>query len=158
MCPQTTAAAQSFFIAMSLNPCVQRKAQDELDRVVGPHRLPEFSDHDNLIYIQAVVLESMRWMTVAPIGVPHCVTRDDEYKGYHIPKDTTVLPVSTTLSGGGLDLNNIILFRIFGENIDPNLLQISSKYGFCTGLCSTIRTTTPNRNASIQTGSLETGR
>ncbi|KAK7677340.1 hypothetical protein QCA50_019670 [Cerrena zonata] len=47
----TTSAAQSFLIAMSLYPGVQRKAQEELDRVIGPNRLPEFSDYDDLVYI-----------------------------------------------------------------------------------------------------------
>ncbi|KAK7687641.1 hypothetical protein QCA50_008856 [Cerrena zonata] len=87
----TTAAAQSFFIAMSLYPDVQRKAQQELDRIVGPDRLPDFDDYDNLIYIQAVALECMRWMPVAPIGMAHSVIRDDEYKGLFIPKGTMII-------------------------------------------------------------------
>ncbi|KAK7692340.1 hypothetical protein QCA50_003965 [Cerrena zonata] len=86
----TTIAAQAFFVAMSLYPDVQRKAQEELDRVVGPHRLPEFDDYDNLIYIQAIALESMRWIPVIPLGVPHSVIRDDEYRGYLIPKGATI--------------------------------------------------------------------
>lgn len=79
---------------MSLHPDVQRKAQDELDQVVGPKRLPEFDDHDSLVYIQATQLEAMRWMPVTPIGLPHRVLRDDEYKGYLIPKGTIVSVVS----------------------------------------------------------------
>ncbi|KAK7692903.1 hypothetical protein QCA50_004539 [Cerrena zonata] len=87
----TTGAAQTFFIAMSLFPHVQRKAQEELDRVVGPNRLPDFDDYDNLVYIQAVALESMRWIPVTPIGVPHALTRDDEYRGFVIPKGTMII-------------------------------------------------------------------
>lgn len=79
---------------MSLYPDVQRRAQEELDHVVGPHRLPDFEDYDNLVYIQAVTLESMQWMPVTPIGVPHRVIRDDEYRGFHIPRDTMVIAVS----------------------------------------------------------------
>lgn len=78
---------------MSLYPDVQRKAQDELDRVVGSDRLPNFEDHDSLIYIQAIVLETMRWMPVAPMAIPHSVTRDDEYKGMFIPQGSTVIAV-----------------------------------------------------------------
>lgn len=84
-------------MAMSLFPHVQRKAQEELDRVVGPSRLPEFDDFDNLVYIQAVILESLRWMPVLPMGIPHALIRDDEYKGCFIPKGTMVIAVSTTL-------------------------------------------------------------
>ncbi|KAK7678456.1 hypothetical protein QCA50_018516 [Cerrena zonata] len=86
----TTSAGQSFLIAMSLYPDVQRNAQEELDRVVGPNRLPDFRDYDELVYVRAVVLEAMRWMSVAPLGIAHRVTRDDEYRGCLIPKGTIV--------------------------------------------------------------------
>ena len=81
---------------MSLYPEVQKKAQEELDRVVGPDRLPEFGDSDDLVYIQGIILEAMRWMVVLPLGVSHRVIADDEYMGYFIPKGTTVIPVRNT--------------------------------------------------------------
>ena len=79
---------------MSLFPDVQQKAQEELDQIVGSDRLPDFSDYDDLLYTQAVSLEAMRWMVVVPLGVSHRVTRDDEYRGYFVPKGTTVIAVS----------------------------------------------------------------
>ncbi|KAK7681339.1 hypothetical protein QCA50_015430 [Cerrena zonata] len=87
----TTSAAQSFMIAMSLYPDIQRKAQEELYRVVGPDRLPDFDDHDDLVYIQAIALEAMRWMVVLPLGVYHRVMTDDIYNGSLIPKGSTVI-------------------------------------------------------------------
>lgn len=39
---------------MTLYPEVQKKAQEELDRVVGHERLPEFQDRDNLPYLNAL--------------------------------------------------------------------------------------------------------
>lgn len=81
---------------MALYPEVQRKAQAELDARVGPDRLPDFSDYDNLIYIRAVALEAMRWMPAVPLGLPHIVSADDEYMGYRIPKGTIILSVSTS--------------------------------------------------------------
>ena len=89
---------------MSLHPEVQRKAQEELDRVVGPGRLPDFDDYDNLIYVRAIYLECMRWVPVTPMGVPHTLTRDDEYKGFFIPKGTTIIAVSGTNKRHGLML------------------------------------------------------
>ncbi|KAK7677689.1 hypothetical protein QCA50_019380 [Cerrena zonata] len=77
---------------MSLYPDVQRKAQEELDNVVGSSRLPDFGDHDGLVYIQAIALEAMRWMVVTPLGGTHRVTADDEYRGFFIPKGTSVMP------------------------------------------------------------------
>lgn len=78
---------------MSLYPDVQRKAQEELDRVVGPNRLPEFSDYDDLIYIQAIILESIRWMPALPLAFPHRATQDGEFRGFLIPKGATIFAV-----------------------------------------------------------------
>lgn len=79
-------------------PEVQRKAQTELDRVIGPDRLPQFEDEKDLPYIRAVTLETLRWMPVAPFGVPHALTEDDVYNGYHIPKGSLIVPVSIRCS------------------------------------------------------------
>lgn len=80
---------------MSLYADVQRKAQEELDRVVGRKRLPDFDDYNELLYIKAILLETTRWMVVVPLSLPHRVIRDDEYNGYIIPKGTVVNPVSS---------------------------------------------------------------
>ena len=52
---------------MSLFPEVQRKAQAEINAVVGNGRIPEFSDQDALPYVNAVIKEVMRWNLVAPL-------------------------------------------------------------------------------------------
>ena len=54
---------------MALYPEVQKKAQEELDNVIGNDRLPEFSDRDSLPYINAVVKELLRWNPVLPLGI-----------------------------------------------------------------------------------------
>ncbi|KAJ8701208.1 hypothetical protein PTI98_000021 [Pleurotus ostreatus] len=36
------------------------------------------------------MLEAIRWQSVFPLGVAHRLTMDDEYKGYLIPKGSTV--------------------------------------------------------------------
>lgn len=84
-------------LAMGMYPDVQHKAQAELDRVVGPNRLPEFSDLESLVYIKAIALETMRWLPVTPFGVPHVLMTEDEYNGYRIPKDATILVVSKVI-------------------------------------------------------------
>jgi cytochrome P450 len=87
----TTIAFEVFTLAALLHPNPVQKAQAELDRVVGPDRLPNFGDKDNLPYIHAFANEVLRWRPVAAGGVPHAVTEDDEYMGYHIPKGATVI-------------------------------------------------------------------
>lgn len=84
-------ALQSLFLAVALYPNVQDKAQKELDRVIG-NRLPVFSDRYQLPYIDCICYELLRWNPVTPLGLAHHVSEDDEYRGYIIPKGTTVFP------------------------------------------------------------------
>jgi len=68
------------------------RAQAELDRVVGSHRLPTFDDLESLEYLRAIVAETLRWRPVAVLGgTPHATTADDVYKGMFIPKGSTVI-------------------------------------------------------------------
>ena len=76
---------------MTLFPEVQLKAQEEIDRIVGTKRLPNFEDRANLPYVDAIVKEVLRWHPVAPIGVPHMTTEDDIFNGYLIPKGALIL-------------------------------------------------------------------
>ena len=82
---------RAFFLAMTLYPDEQKKAQAELDLVVGSGRLPEFSDRPSLPFVNALIKELLRWHVATPIGLPHRVTSDDTYRGYHIPGGSTVI-------------------------------------------------------------------
>ncbi|KAJ3552999.1 hypothetical protein NM688_g3851 [Phlebia brevispora] len=86
-----TATTSYFLLAVAMFPEVQKKAQQELDKVIGPDRLPSAEDLDELPYIQAVFMEALRWIPVVPINVPHRSLEDDEYNGFYIPAGTTVL-------------------------------------------------------------------
>ncbi|TFK92043.1 cytochrome P450 [Polyporus arcularius HHB13444] len=80
----------SFFMAMAMFPEVQKKAQAELDAVVGPDRLPEMSDRESLPYMNALVKEALRWQNVVPLGLVHRSMADDEYNGYFLPEGTLI--------------------------------------------------------------------
>ncbi|KAI1745050.1 cytochrome protein [Xylaria scruposa] len=82
----------SFFFAMILFPEVQRKAQEEIDQVIGNSRLPTYSDKESLPYINAVLTEAWRWHTVVPMALPHVTTSEDVVNGYFIPKGSLVIP------------------------------------------------------------------
>lgn len=87
----TTMALEVFTLAMVLYPEVMKKAQAELDTVVGGTRLPTFEDKDSLPYVSGIIKETLRWRPVSAGGIPHAVIQDDEYKGYHIPAGSTVI-------------------------------------------------------------------
>ena len=72
-------------------PDVQKRAQAELDSVVGRARIPTFSDFERLPYIRAMVKEMLRWRPASPLGLPHLSSEDDWYNGMFIPKGTMII-------------------------------------------------------------------
>ncbi|KAF1979833.1 cytochrome P450 [Bimuria novae-zelandiae CBS 107.79] len=84
--------SDAFFLSMSIFPEVQRMAQEELDRVVGTRRLPTFGDREQLPYINALVMEALRWHPIAPMGLPHTSDSEDTIDGQRIPKGSLILP------------------------------------------------------------------
>jgi len=82
----------TFFLAMLKHPDVQKRGQEELNRVIGLNRLPVLSDRDSLPYVRAICSEILRWEVITPFALPHYLTADDEYMGFHIPAGTRVLP------------------------------------------------------------------
>jgi hypothetical protein len=108
---QTVSVIYALFIVLTIFPEVQKKAQKEVDRVIGAERLPVLRDRADLPYIDAVVKELLRWNSVLPAGIrssgatsintlrsyllrpglPHRLMEDDEYNGLFIPAGTTVI-------------------------------------------------------------------
>jgi len=68
----TASANSSFFLLMSLHPEIQRKAQEEIDRVIGHDRLPNAQDRKDLPYVNAIMREVMRLNPVVPLGEDQC--------------------------------------------------------------------------------------
>ncbi|KAG6847557.1 hypothetical protein H0H93_007398, partial [Arthromyces matolae] len=89
---ETASSTLSFFLlAMVLFPECQALAREEIDSVIGRHRLPEFEDREKLPYLECVLQEVIRWNHAVPTGVPHRTLEDDVYRGMFIPKDSTVI-------------------------------------------------------------------
>jgi cytochrome P450 len=75
-----------FFMAMILYPETMRKAQAEIDAIVGSdgETMPSFQHLKALPYTVALTKEVFRWMPAAPGGFPHYSDEDDEYKGFQV--------------------------------------------------------------------------
>ncbi|EGN98959.1 hypothetical protein SERLA73DRAFT_181707 [Serpula lacrymans var. lacrymans S7.3] len=86
----TVSANYAFFLAMTLYPDVQKKAQAELDVVIGKDRLPTYADRGSLPYVEALFKEILRWNIVAPLTIRRA-SKDDVCGGYFIPKDAHVI-------------------------------------------------------------------
>ena len=64
---QSNSVILSFLLMMVVNPEVQKKAQAQIDTVVGGNRLPMIEDRASLPYIDAVLRETLRYSSVVPL-------------------------------------------------------------------------------------------
>ncbi|KIJ37779.1 hypothetical protein M422DRAFT_781573 [Sphaerobolus stellatus SS14] len=78
------------FYIMARYPEIQRIAQEEIDTVIGSHRLATIQDRESLPYIGYLIKELFRFNAVAHL-VPHSLDEDDIYEGYIIPRGTWVI-------------------------------------------------------------------
>lgn len=62
----------AFVLLMAMYPEVQERAQAELDRVVGFGQIPNFEDRSRLVYIEALIREVFRWISVLRLGGCSC--------------------------------------------------------------------------------------
>ncbi|KAI0705960.1 cytochrome P450 [Cerioporus squamosus] len=88
----TVTVTSNFMLAMVLHPEVFRRAQQEVDSIIGRSRLPDFDDRPNMPYLDCVLSEVLRWRCPVPLGIPHNTVVADGYRGYHIPGNTMVIP------------------------------------------------------------------
>jgi cytochrome P450 len=72
-------------------PEVQRRAQAEIDAIVGRDRLPTFADAPRLPYVLAIIREILRYRPTIPFLIPHAATEEDWYEGMYIPKGTVCI-------------------------------------------------------------------
>lgn len=127
-----------FLLAMLHHPNAMKKAQAELDAVVGSERMPEFDDKAHLPYVNALISEVTRWRPVAVLGgAPHATTTDDYYEGMFIPKGSTVFANVYAIMRDPEVFPNPDAFlpeRFLGVT-DPRLQNFEIPFGFGRRIC-----------------------
>ncbi|ESK98378.1 cytochrome p450 [Moniliophthora roreri MCA 2997] len=87
----TASTVQSFILFMISHPHVLKKLREEIDSVVGDGRMPTFENLGTLPYLIACIKETLRRRPPAALGIPHSCDSVDNYSGYLIPKNSTVI-------------------------------------------------------------------
>lgn len=88
----TTTVMLTWMLSLLLNNNhVLKKAQEELWTHVGGNRQVNNSDIKNLLYLQAIVKETLRLYPAAFLGGPRAFSKDCTIAGYHVPKGTWLL-------------------------------------------------------------------
>lgn len=94
----TAIALNTLALYLVANPQIQDTAHAELLHVVGPDRLPTFSDMGNLPYIRACVKEVLRINPMLIPGVQHFTDADITYQNHVIPKGTVLVTNTSFLN------------------------------------------------------------
>ncbi|XP_030538007.1 cytochrome P450 81Q32-like [Rhodamnia argentea] len=88
----TSSVTMEWALSLLLNhPDVMKKAQAELDDVVGPDRLPDEADIQKLPCLQNIINEALRLFPPAPLLVPHESFEDCTIGGFDVPQGTMIL-------------------------------------------------------------------
>ncbi|EEF52317.1 cytochrome P450 81Q32 [Ricinus communis] len=90
----TDTSAATMEWAMSLlvnNPEALKKAQTEIDSVIGHDRLINESDTSKLPYLNCIINEVMRMYPAGPLLVPHESSEECFIGGYRVPAGTMLL-------------------------------------------------------------------
>lgn len=88
----TSAGTMEWVMALLINhPQVLKKAQNEIDKVIGNDRLVDESDIPNLPYLRCIINETLRLYPAGPLLVPHEASEDCVVGGYNIPKGTMLI-------------------------------------------------------------------
>ncbi|OCT83136.1 cytochrome P450 2D19 [Xenopus laevis] len=93
----TTTTLRWGLLYMLQYPDVQRKAQEEIDQVIGRSRKPTMADVLQMPYMNAVIHEIQRCADIVPLSVPHMTYRNTEVKGFSIPKGVVVFPILSSV-------------------------------------------------------------
>ncbi|KAJ7607937.1 cytochrome P450 [Roridomyces roridus] len=135
----TVSALNTFILAMLANPEAQKKAQAEIDSVVKRGHLPDFDDEPSLPYVKALFMEVLRWQPVTPIGIPHFVSIEDEYRGYKIPENSIVMANTWAILHDEVVYPDPYAFKperfLLDGKLNPSVQWPDAAFGFGRRIC-----------------------
>uniref|UniRef100_A0A7M4FJI5 Cytochrome P450 2K1-like n=1 Tax=Crocodylus porosus TaxID=8502 RepID=A0A7M4FJI5_CROPO len=84
-------------LLMMKYPEIQRRIQEEMNKVIEPGQLPTLEDRKKMPYTDAVIHEIQRFANIVPMSVSRSTSRNVNFRGYVIPKGIEVIPLLTSV-------------------------------------------------------------
>ena len=74
-------------------PDIKHRLQSHIDSVVADTELPRLDDMAKLPYVEAFILELLRFTNVAPLAIPHALSTESDivFEGYRIPQNASII-------------------------------------------------------------------
>jgi len=100
-----------FILYMMHNQNIQEQIFSQINDELGMTNPPSIHDRPKLSYLNAAIMETQRVGNVGPMVLKRCA-RDVEFRGFHIPKGTTIMSnLSSVLNDTTLWGEDINVFR-----------------------------------------------
>ncbi|KAH7857162.1 hypothetical protein Vadar_009729 [Vaccinium darrowii] len=137
----TSSTIEWAMVELLCNPDSMRKVKEEINSIIGLDQKVEEKNMDELPYLQAVVKETLRLHPPVPLLVPRDATKDSNYMGYEIPKNTQVLVNAWAIGRDAESWDDPLSFkpeRFLGKNIEYygqhfELIPFGSGRRICVG-------------------------
>ncbi|PON53794.1 Cytochrome P450, E-class, group I [Parasponia andersonii] len=122
----TSSNTIEFALAEVINqPEIMKKAQKELDSVVGRDNIVEESHIPKLPYLQAAMKETLHLHPTLPLLIPHCPSQTCTVGGYSVPKGSGVFVNVWAIHRDPSNWENPLKFHL------ERFLMDSPKWDFC---------------------------
>ena len=73
------------------HPEYQTKIQEEIDQITRKDREPRIQDKHDCDFLEAFIMETMRYLPTAPLLLPHMCSEDLNFEGRHFNSKTQVI-------------------------------------------------------------------
>ncbi|CAG0918415.1 unnamed protein product [Notodromas monacha] len=107
----TTSGLRWLLLFLIENPECQEKIHDEIDAVIGNERCVQWADHKKMHYTQAAIHEAWRLPGVTSNAIDHRLIADMEIGGYHVPKETIIVPLIRSVHSNPKYWDNPLEFK-----------------------------------------------
>lgn len=86
----TLATFETLMMCLIAHNDFMMRVLTEIDNVCG-EQVPQTEEAKRMPFLAACMMEVLRWRGVANSGIPHCMSEDDVFEGFKIPKGTVVI-------------------------------------------------------------------